>query len=419
MSNQREIDDGQHDTSRMAEGDADSSSTPASQRRSVEDDAGHDDVGLTSSGNSLRQVPGWMWLVGSFVALVLLASVLFSLLAREPGFTLVVRGAAQGSTVFVDRVRRGVSAADGTIRVEGLKAKEHLVRVSHESYPDFNKSVSGQDGEVREVVAQVATNQIEYHGTMMLIPAGEFEMGYNQPPNEQPAHPEEEPAHKVTLPDFYIDKFEVTNKQYKEFCDQMRGGQYPSNPWWDQDYFNSKQEWPVVGVSWNDAAAYADWAGKKRLPTEAEWEKAASWDASTQRKRRWPWGDEPVAQGHANLATDNSAKQGHTTKVGEMPDSASAYGVQDMAGNVLEWVMDYYLPYEGNTHPDPKFGKPNLVLRGGHFASNLDDARTTRRIYWEPKFSAAKFNQSRIIGFRCAISAKDLKLQEQPAARGQ
>src|SRR6185503_14301312 len=87
--------------------------------------------------------------------------------------------------------------------------------------------------------------------------------------------PDEKPAHKVPLQSYYIDKYEITNEQYLKFCEDTRRTP-PTNPGWDENYIANNRNSPVVGVSWNDAAAYAQWA-KKRLPTEAEWEKAASW----------------------------------------------------------------------------------------------------------------------------------------------
>jgi formylglycine-generating enzyme required for sulfatase activity len=356
-----------------------------------------------------RRIPVWVWLIGAgaFLFVALAALVFIYWWFSQVGFTMVVRGAPPGSDVFVDNVSRGVTAKDGSIKVLGLKPGKRVVRVSHDGYSDFNTTVSGQDGEVKTIVAQLtATNaktpesapkEIDYNGPMMLVAAGEFIMGDD-------AHsPEEKPAHKVTLPDFYIDKFEVTNEQYKKFCGETKR-KYPTNPWWDNNYFN-QPKMPVVGVTFADASAYAAWAGK-RLPTEEEWEKAASWAPDTNKKRMWPWGDSPDS-GRATLGTN------HTAVVGSTPNGASAYGVQDMAGNVLEWVNAFYQPYPNNTTSDPNFGTSNRVIRGGSFRLEAEDARTTRRFYDPPDFTAAeKKDHSWLIGFRCAVSANDPKLQE-------
>lgn len=360
-----------------------------------------------------RRVPFRFWLAGGIAVLLFIALLVTYWPPVDSGFTLVVRGAAPGSDIFVDNVRRGVTAADGTIRVPGLQVRTRNVRVTHEGYEPFHQSVSGNDGqEVPLSVSPVAKDakqhlpsEIDYKGQMVLILAGKFTMG------DDNHHPNEKPAHDVTLPDYYIDKFEVTNEQYKKFCDETRR-KYPVNPWWAEevlntkDYFNSHRTSPVVDISWSDATAYAKWVGKK-LPTEEEWEKAASWNPTTQKKRRWPWGDNPEP-GYANLASKSGP-----TPVGQNASGASAYGVQDMAGNVLEWVSDYYRPYEGSNTSDPNFGTKNRVVRGGSFTFEFEDARTTCRIYYPPEFTAAQTaKRSRLIGFRCAVSVNDPKLQE-------
>ncbi|HUE82854.1 MAG TPA: SUMF1/EgtB/PvdO family nonheme iron enzyme, partial [Pyrinomonadaceae bacterium] len=163
-----------------------------------------------------RGIPIWVWLGAAgalFVMFVAVVLVVYFFLLREPGFTMIVRGAPAGSDVYVDNISRGVTSADGSIRVPGLKAGKKMVRVSHAGYNDFNTSVAGKDGEVRTVIAQLTpieskpaglANEIDYNGPMLLIGAGEFVMGSDK------HKPDEKPAHKVTLPDFYIDKFEVT-----------------------------------------------------------------------------------------------------------------------------------------------------------------------------------------------------------------
>ncbi|MCY7347309.1 MAG: formylglycine-generating enzyme family protein, partial [Pyrinomonadaceae bacterium] len=169
----------------------------------------------------------------------------------------------------------------------------------------------------------VLPKTIDYKSAMVLVAAGEFTMGSDADADES------KPAHKVTLPAFYIDKTEVTNAEYKAFCDAAKKD-YPPNPHLEKDYFIKRPNAPVVGVSFADAKAYAEWAGK-RLPTEEEWEKAASWDESAHSKRAFPWGDDfqksDVAFGLTTISD-----------VGKFSDGASSCGALDMAGNVLEWV---------------------------------------------------------------------------------
>jgi formylglycine-generating enzyme required for sulfatase activity len=360
-----------------------------------------------------RRVPVWIFLAGGGVLLLALAALIYFLWPSSPGFTLVVKGAEPGSTVFVDSKRYGVTAGDGSIQVPNLKAGKRLVRVSHEGYADFNTSVTGRDGEEKIVIAQLTKGdappeeaqqqqqltEIDYNGAMILIPAGEFIMG------DDNHEADEKPAHKVTLPDYYIDKFEVTNEWYKKFCDATKH-KFPTDPWWEKGYFTNKPQSPVIGVEWSDAAAFAKWAGK-RLPTEEEWEKAASWGPKDAKKRQYPWGDNYEA-GRATLGGSPPP-----SNVGQNSNGASAYGVQDMAGNVFEWIDSYYQPYQGNTESNPNYGTKNRVVRGGHFGSEPDLARTTNRTYAPPIFTAAeKRERSWLIGFRCVVSANDPKLQE-------
>ncbi|MFN2532839.1 MAG: SUMF1/EgtB/PvdO family nonheme iron enzyme [Pyrinomonadaceae bacterium] len=355
-----------------------------------------------------RRIPIWVWLLLAgflFVIAIGVSVGLYVYLTWEPGFTMIVRGAPPGSDVYVDNVSRGVTAADGTIRVPGLKAGKRLVRVSHEGYTDFNTSITGSGKDI-SIVAQLTPAetkatlpaQLDYNGPMILIANGEFIMG------DDNHDPSERPAHKVTLPDFYIDKFEVTNRQYQKFCEQTHRP-FPSNPWWDDNYLKASPQSPVLGVSWADANAYAAWAGK-RLPSEEEWEKAASWDPATKKKRQWPWGDTPEA------TRANVGGQKRTSDVGQYDGGASAYGAQDMAGNVAEWVSSYFQPYNGNQSPNPDYGTQNRVVRGGTYKGDIEDARTTRRLYHAPQLNEAeKKNRAFLIGFRCAISADDPRLQ--------
>ena len=364
-----------------------------------------------------RGIPIWVWLLlGAFLIflLVAVAGVLYYV-TRSPGFTLVVVGAPPGSNVYVDNVRRGTTKADGTIQVQELKAGKRILRVSHDGYEDFNTSVTGKDGEVKRIPAQLTPTgtaeepktglpaEVDYNGPMLLVGAGEFTMGDD-------AHQDDEkPAHKVTLPDFYIDKFEVSNEQYKKFCDATKHA-YPTDPWWDTQYFKAHPKSPVLGVNWDDANAYAKWAGK-RLPTEEEWEKAASWDASAQKKRQFPWGDTP------DTSKANMGGTKRTTDVGQYAGGASPYGAQDMAGNVAEWVDSFYQPYPGGGASSADFGTTNRIVRGGTYKGDAEDARTTRRLYHPPLLSEAeKKNRAFLIGFRCAISADDAKLQERLGA---
>jgi sulfatase modifying factor 1 len=191
---------------------------------------------------------------------------------------------------------------------------------------------------------------------MVLIPGGEFLMGKDKAGDCSPAH-------KVRINSFYMDKCEVTNAQYSEFCEET-GRQLPE--FWGVKEFNSGVDFPnhpVVGISWSDARDYAEWAGK-RLPTEAEWEYAARGGLVGM---KFPNGDEL----DSSLANCTLADLGGTIAAGSF--APNGYGLHDMAGNVWEWVADYYDKdyyqaslYENPTGPeDGKF----KVIRGGGWHS--------------------------------------------------
>ena len=175
-------------------------------------------------------------------------------------------------------------------------------------------------------------------GEVALIPAGEFQMGGR----DGDAESDEQPVHTVYVDAFYIDKYEVTNAQYKKFVDanpQWQKDNIPRNLhngkylrfWRGNTYYLSKENHPVVYVSWYAAMAYAKWAGK-RLPTEAEWEKAARGGVVG---RKYPWGD-LIDSTKANYGR----AVGKTMLVGTYP--ANDYDLYDMVGNVMEWCLDAY-----------------------------------------------------------------------------
>lgn len=206
----------------------------------------------------------------------------------------------------------------------------------------------------------------------------------------------ERPQHEMNLKSFYIDKYEVTNAQYKEF---IQATKRPSPRQWEKGNYPAGQDnYPVVYVSWNDAKAYCDWVGK-RLPTEFEWEKAARGTDA----RIWPWGN-TFDMKKCNV----EAWEGSGPKpVGSYPDGVSPYSLYDMAGNVWEWTDSWYDAYPGSNYTSPEFGKKFRVLRGGswyHYNSlGPIGARCASRD------RAAPESISYVAGFRCAIGADEIK----------
>ncbi len=229
---------------------------------------------------------------------------------------------------------------------------------------------------------------------MVPIPAGEFTMGSKE------WYPDERPPHKVYLEAFYIDKYEVSNAQYKKFV-QETGHRIPfnrTNPkydmWQDDGSLPAGiAQLPVTNVCWEDAAAYAKWAGK-RLPTEAEWEKAARGTD----QRRYPWGNEPPDAKRANFGRQ---WEGHKTlkEVSALAAGASPYGVLQMAGNVAEWVADRYDPHYYKTSPqkNPQGGYSGAyrVIRGGSYMNPEFYLRCTDRDFDMPD------DCNSTVGFRC------------------
>jgi formylglycine-generating enzyme required for sulfatase activity len=219
---------------------------------------------------------------------------------------------------------------------------------------------------------------------MVEVPAGTFTMGNDN------GKKDEAPAHEVDLPAFEIDKFEVTNADFALFVEatdhQTDAEKMGLSRTW-RDAAEGKDNHPVAYVGWNDAVAYCEWVGK-RLPTEVEWEKAARGTDG----RLYPWGNEYDPN---KLNGKDSGIRG-TTAVGSFADSASPYGVFDMAGNVWEWTADWYEAYPGSSYQSPYYGEQFKVVRGGGWFETADFLRTTAR----NATSDTAANDD--LGFRCA-----------------
>jgi formylglycine-generating enzyme required for sulfatase activity len=226
---------------------------------------------------------------------------------------------------------------------------------------------------------------------MVVVPAGWFLMGSLDPADQG----DERPQRKVYLDAFSIDAVEVTNERYGSFV-RATGHQWPPNPYGkgtvaDTDRIGSL---PVVQVTWHDASDFCRWAGK-RLPTEAEWEKAARGTDG----RRFPWGAERPTPDHATFGRE---WDGDSTmrSVGIMPDGHSPHGVMDMAGNVREWVADWYHPeyYAGAPARNPQGPDDGIlkVIRGGSWHNQANELRVTAR---QKGGFALKTDG---VGFRCA-----------------
>jgi len=200
------------------------------------------------------------------------------------------------------------------------------------------------------------------------------------------------PSRKVVVKGFYIDRCEVTNAEYKAFIEATKHAPPAASPdWKGRQVRKGLERHPVVGVTYEDAVAFAKWKGK-RLPTEEEWEKAARGPGG----RLFPWGDEFFPD-RANIKAEKAA----TRPVGSYPHGASVYGCLDLCGNVMEWTASPYVPYPGNPLPKTLYNEAKRVIRGGSWQEQKPyDALATCRWGYAP------LKATPAIGFRCAKDAE-------------
>ena len=227
---------------------------------------------------------------------------------------------------------------------------------------------------------------------MVQIPEGPFTMGSND------GDPDEAPEHPVYLATFFMDKKEVTQAEYERFVKATKRGK-PFIPVFEDDQsLILKPDLPAMGMAWTDADAYCRWAGK-RLPTEAEWEKAGRGEG----RKRYPWGD-AFGTGHANVDGEDDGFK-YLSPPGSFESGRSPYGLYDMTGNVAEWVADTYsedyykkAPYRNPSGPEDGQHK---VIRGGSWRETEHNARLPKR------FQAKMWRTDTTIGIRCAKSAEE------------
>ena len=324
-----------------------------------------------------------------------------------------------------------------------LTACQQQDRESSESKPEsaLNDNGFGKSSDSGAKLEKAVNN-----GAMVLIPAGSFILGSDKQDkgNQQkeyglvnPLYVDEHPRQTMSLPAFYIDKYEVTNKDYKAFVQatnrkepfywtqngynlveaRLKETDLDTLRWIATEYFKFdldtsamskpdllaemikshkvKDPLPVTGVTWFDAHDYCQWLGK-RLPSEYEWERVARGTEGLE----YPWGNQ--WQPDITNTGDNTDWPDGITPVGHYPDNRSPDGVFDLSGNVWEWVESWYLPYPGSTLKREEFGEKNKVLRGGgggvgHYALSIF-FRASARSFAPPSTSSDD------IGFRCAMS---------------
>ena len=298
---------------------------------------------------------------------------------------------------------------------------------------------------------QAMPNEITLKGvTMKLIPAGEFIMGSNKEDTKglqhefcsiKPWYLDEHPKHKLKTDAYYIGEYEVTNKQYRDFVANTHRN--PPTSWIESGYlvtlkedklkqlsepqlrkvavdrfhidvdtrkmhkaqlinvidkyFKSLDNMPVHNVSWYDAEAFCEWDGGAKLPSEIQWERASRGDNGNE----FPWGNK-FEPGLSNTG-DEDWPMG-TAPVGSYKKDRSAFGIYDLAGNVSEWVFDWYQPYPGSDYKSEQYGKKFKVIRGagwggsGHYALEMYQ-RGAYRLYLNPD------TEDEDLGFRCSVDA--------------
>jgi formylglycine-generating enzyme required for sulfatase activity len=318
---------------------------------------------------------------------------------------------------------------------QNSESRETKPKVSQENSKIEKPGSSGANGEFGN-----------NNGAMVLIPAGPFILGSDKEDTTgqqqeyglvNALYVDEHPRQTMSLPAFYIDKFEVTNKQYKAFVQatsrkepfywtqngynlvetRLKETDLETLRWIATEYFKFdldtstmsksdllnemnkdqkvKDTLPVTGVTWLDAHDYCQWRGM-RLPSEYEWERAARGTEGLE----YPWGNQ--WQPDITNIGDNTDMPEGITPVGSYPNNKSPEGVYDLSGNVWEWVDSWYLPYPGSTLERKEFGEKNKVLRGGgggvgHYALSIFFRAAARSF-------APPITSSDDIGFRCAKS---------------
>ncbi len=239
--------------------------------------------------------------------------------------------------------------------------------------------------DARPRAGQSVDKPLAVRDEMAQIPAGPFIMGYDK------RHPDEGPMHTEAIEhSYWIDTHEVTNEAYRKFVEAT--GRPAPDHWRNGAFAPGDERLPVVYVTWYDAHGYCAWAGK-RLPTEAEWEKAARGTDG----RLFPYGD----TFDAKKSNSPQAGIGRLMPVGSFPKGKSPYGLYDMAGNVWEWTESWYETYPGSTHPSPNYGEQYKVVRGGSYL----DCSFYRCGLSAPTFNRGFFKRETKnsgFGFRCA-----------------
>jgi iron(II)-dependent oxidoreductase len=316
-----------------------------------------------------------------------------------------------GSAIHVVKLGAGRMEDMRKLATYDLKEESTRIRAAGEDITLHEKHEAGKASNIGYTVVEaerlLSKDQWAELDSMIEIPSGAFVMGTDM----NRADAQDRPAHKVNLPSYWIDKYPVTNAQYARFV--AATSRRPPLDWKDGKIPQGEMMHPVTMVTWYDATAYAKWAGK-RLPTEAEYEKAGRGTDA----RRWPWGNKMEPE---RLNTYYNV--GAATDVTTYRNGASPYGALDLSGNVDEWTADDFLPYPGSEAAKDLFqGKVAVASGSQDQAMKVADLKAVNRFYkvlrggsWKgDPFSTSLFHRnfafpnyaSDFFGFRCAAESR-------------
>ncbi|MGQ9608282.1 MAG: SUMF1/EgtB/PvdO family nonheme iron enzyme [bacterium] len=322
--------------------------------------------------------------------------------SNPEGADVYINGQMKGKTPYTYELLLETDGKEVSVSVskEGYETKHETILLRKEeniktnyilSKLSITENLSKIKQDLVESNKQNVSNRIvsKDGAIMVLIPKGDFLMGSDD------SEYDEKPAHKVFIDNFYIDIYEVTNAQYKKFLDEAG---YDPPGFWNNPSFNAPDQ-PVVGVSWNDAIEYCKWAGK-RLPTEAEWEKAARGGLID---KKYPWGDNITYDNANYFSTGGKDIWNQTSPVGSF--APNGFGLYDILGNVWEWCSDWYSEnyYSESPTQNPQGPKDGYyrVLRGGAWNLGSEYIYITKRYSRDP--NSRYYNDQ---GFRCVMDAK-------------
>jgi formylglycine-generating enzyme required for sulfatase activity len=322
--------------------------------------------------------------------------------------SMVEQGQCQNGLDEIAEAMKAIPEDETLLRLKGVCEAELQRPGARDTIMKWLKVAPQTHPERAKMLTLLARTQVtkEVSTDWALVPAGEFEMGAEG----KPADPDEGPKHKVYLDAFFIGRYEVNNKQYQTFVRAM-SHRIPENCcdsrynlWRGDSVLDGVGDLPAINVSWDDAVSYCKWIGG-RLPTEAEWEKTARGTDG----RTYPWGNEPVSGNRANYSFESvSAWDGPASlaKVSQYDFGRGPYGTYEMAGNVWEWVQDFYdeqyYKHSPAKNPQGPTDGDERVIRGGSWRNTAEMLRSANRNKHAP-------GERRVyIGFRCAKDAKEI-----------